>query len=123
LCAVVEELLDGSTAANSTSDLDLDIGDSEDSLNFRGSVSASRDRVEIHYVEILEAVLSPCDRDSNRVGNANQLLIGWSSGELDARASTQIKRGNCDHRATDGMRAWIMRGEGAVLIACRRACE
>src|SRR4051812_47001464 len=123
LRSVAQYLLDLAPAPDSAADLHLDIGSAEDCLNLGGVVTATGNPVEVDDVEVVESILSPGDCDPNRIGYANQLLVIRAADELDTRPSSQIKRGNCDHLAGRSARARIMTGQGAVLIACWRACE
>ena len=50
----------------------------------------SRYRVQINHVKMTKSVLSPRERDSNRIGDSNNLLIVRTGRELNAGATAQI---------------------------------
>jgi hypothetical protein len=110
LSSIAEKLVDRITAFDSAANLYLDIGCGQDCLNLGGVVSTSRYRIEVNEVEMTESVLSPGDGNPNRIGDPDDFLIIRAGGELDARASAQVKRGNCDHCGRFPVRARIMRG-------------
>jgi hypothetical protein len=117
LSSIVEKLVDRISALDSTAYLYLDIGRGQDCLNLDGIVSTSGYRVEVDEVEMTESVLSPSDGNPDRIGDPDDFLIIRAGGELDARASAQVERGNCDHRGRFPVRARIMRGG-----KCRNDC-
>jgi hypothetical protein len=123
LRAVIEQLLDGASAPDSAADLNLDVRRAEDGLSFSSIVPAASYGVEVYDVEMTKPVLPPRRSHSQRIWNANHLLIVGASDKLHTRTAPQVKRGNCNHRPDCGIKAWIMTGEGAAFIACWRACE
>lgn len=118
LCSIVERVLNQLPASYSSAQLYLNVGRSENRLNFRGIVPAPGHRIKVDDVEMPEAVLPPGKSNPNRVRDSDKLLVVGSRRELNAGTASQIERRNCDHPARVGVRAQVMTAEGAALIAC-----
>jgi hypothetical protein len=118
LGSIIERALNQLPGSNSSAQLYLDVGRSENRLNFRGVVTVSDDRIEIDHVEMAKPVLPPGKSDPDRVWDSDKLLVVRSRSELNARTASQVERRNCDHPARVGVRAQIMTAESAALIAC-----
>jgi hypothetical protein len=114
----VQRLPDRFPALDSASDLHLDISGPKNGLDFRSVIAASANGIQVNDMEVSKSILSPGDSYSDGIGDADDFLVVRASGELHARASAEVKRRNCDHRARCGIKARIMRGEGAEMIAC-----
>jgi hypothetical protein len=103
--SVAQELVDRVSALDPAPNLHFDIRRAENCLNLWRVVAATGYGIEVNEMQVAESVLSPCYRDTNGIGNANYLLVVRADSELYARASPQIKRGNCDHRSGTSMGA------------------
>lgn len=75
LSAVIEDALNRLSAPDAAANLHLYIRFSKYSLYLGSVVAVTGDTVEIDYVQMFEAVLPPCDCDSNRIRDSKELLI------------------------------------------------
>ena len=99
LRSIIERALNQFPASYSPSQLYLDVGRSENGLNFRRVVPPSRHCIQVDQVKVPESVLPPGNGDSDRIGNPDKLLVVGTSRELNAGAASEVERGNCDHPA------------------------
>jgi hypothetical protein len=118
LRSVVERSLNQLPAPYSPSQLNFDVSCGEDGLHLCRVIAASSHCIQVDQVKMPESVLPPCNGDSNRIWNPNKLTVIRTSRELDAGPASEVERRNCDHWARRTIRAPIMRGETAALIAC-----
>jgi hypothetical protein len=123
LRTIVERALNQVPASYPASELHLDVGGSENSLDFRSIIATSGYGIKVDHMKMPESVLPPGQGNPDRIRNSDDFLIVGSGGKLNTGPSSQVKRRNCDHLSR--VSTWIgtMSGEGAELIACWRACE
>src|SRR5687768_7368983 len=118
LRSIAQQPIDRVPAPDAAPNLHFDVGRAEDGLNLGSIAATSCHRVEIDYVEVAKAVLSPGDGNSNGIRDADDLVVVGAGGKLHAGSASQIHCRNCDHRVRVAVRARIMRGESAATIAC-----